>query len=340
MIEPRKGKQIGKERYGRSALYSLLRNQAYIGRVPHKGMWYPGQQPAIIDRSLWDRVQGQLKAHTTGEQPTARCPSDSPLGGLLVDDAGNIMTPTFTNKRGAERYRYYVSQALLQDRAASHGTVMRIPATLIEEIVAEALTSRLARARKREVDWHGEAKSVPLRETLERVMISRKGVQIWLRDKTKIFVPGTLTRAGKGLSFQRFGPNTSREQDKPSLALVRAVCRAHYWLQLFQAGVVRSYLELARRERMNPGYVRRVMQLAFLAPELIDGIINGRVGAWQGVVEMTSSEIPLSWQEQRKLFASTNTRSPALNPPPLGKLSLTTEAPSDNAPRLSVPSSE
>jgi hypothetical protein len=44
------------------------------------------------------------------------------------------------------------------------------------------------------------------------------------------------------------------------------------------------------------------MQLAFLAPDLVDGILNSRLTARQGVVELTASEIPLSWEKQRKLF--------------------------------------
>jgi hypothetical protein len=63
---------------------------------------------------------------------------------------------------------------------------------------------------------------------------------------------------------------------------------------------VRSYLELARRERMNPGYVRRLMQLAFLAPDLIEGIINDRLadqrekGALRRLGRKRPSELPLA----------------------------------------------
>jgi hypothetical protein len=58
------------------------------------------------------------------------------------------------------------------------------------------------------------------------------------------------------------------------LPLIKAVSRAHRWLQLIEAGAVQSYLELARREGVNPGYVRRLVQLAFLAPDLVDGTID------------------------------------------------------------------
>ena len=43
-------------RYG-----GLLRNILYIGEICHKGVIYPDEQPAIVERALWARVQRQLK---------------------------------------------------------------------------------------------------------------------------------------------------------------------------------------------------------------------------------------------------------------------------------------
>src|SRR5260370_29409095 len=51
------------------------------------------------------------------------------------------MSPTHTNKRGA-RYRYYVSQALLQKKEQSTGSVGRVPGPEIEELVLAALRHR------------------------------------------------------------------------------------------------------------------------------------------------------------------------------------------------------
>jgi hypothetical protein len=34
-----------------------LRNRFYIGEVNYKGEIYPGEQPSILDRDLFDRVQ-------------------------------------------------------------------------------------------------------------------------------------------------------------------------------------------------------------------------------------------------------------------------------------------
>jgi DNA invertase Pin-like site-specific DNA recombinase len=301
----RSGKQAGRERYGRSALYNLLRNEAYIGRVPHKGKWFPGLHPPIIDGGLWEQVQSQLDAHKSGARVPQVGDAESPLAGLLFDESGDLMTPSFSKKRGRVCYRYYVSQALLQNRAEHPSTILRVPATLIEQLVAEAVGRHLRDASNGDVNWYGRAKQVPLREVLEKVLIGKDGVRIHLRDRTKLIVPGVLVRAGKGLAFQQYGITTQRHSKRAALPLIRAVCRAHRWRQLFEAGAVRSYLELARRERMNPGYVRRLMQLAFLAPDLIEGIISDRLAAREGVVGLTASDIPLSWQKQRELFVAT-----------------------------------
>jgi DNA invertase Pin-like site-specific DNA recombinase len=43
--------------FGCGALFHLLRNRFYIGEVNYKGQIYPGEQPPILDRDLFDQVQ-------------------------------------------------------------------------------------------------------------------------------------------------------------------------------------------------------------------------------------------------------------------------------------------
>ncbi|HSZ73232.1 MAG TPA: hypothetical protein VK779_00315, partial [Rhizomicrobium sp.] len=49
------------------------------------------------------------------------------MTGRLFDDRGNRMGPTHANKLGV-RYRYYVSQAILQNRKVEAGSIARAPA--------------------------------------------------------------------------------------------------------------------------------------------------------------------------------------------------------------------
>jgi hypothetical protein len=46
--------------FGRGSLFYLLRNRFYIGEVKYKDEILPGEQPAIMDRALFDAVQQRL----------------------------------------------------------------------------------------------------------------------------------------------------------------------------------------------------------------------------------------------------------------------------------------
>ena len=52
------------------------------------------------------------------------------------------MTPSHVRK-GAIKYRYYISSALLQGRAKQAGTISRIPAHEIEALVAKSVRGHL-----------------------------------------------------------------------------------------------------------------------------------------------------------------------------------------------------
>ena len=71
------------------------------------------------------------------------------LTGLIYDDRDNRMTPSHANKKGI-RYRYYVSQAVLQNRKDQAGSVTRIAAPDVEALILQALQQR--ESRKTESD--------------------------------------------------------------------------------------------------------------------------------------------------------------------------------------------
>jgi site-specific DNA recombinase len=93
--------------FGRGSLFYLLRNRFYVGEVKYKDEILPGEQPAIMDRALFDAVQQKLTDQWT-TRSTTRNASDHLLVGLLFDDVGHRMVPTHATKAGV-RYRYYVS---------------------------------------------------------------------------------------------------------------------------------------------------------------------------------------------------------------------------------------
>ncbi|MGC2222200.1 MAG: recombinase family protein, partial [Methylocella sp.] len=54
-------------RWGKS-----LQNRLYRGEIFHKGNAYPGEQPAIVDKPLWDDVQAMLVANRVDRATGAR----------------------------------------------------------------------------------------------------------------------------------------------------------------------------------------------------------------------------------------------------------------------------
>src|SRR5262249_59193802 len=87
----------------------------YVGEVVYRGEVHGGEQVPIVDRALFAAVQAKLAAQARARRCRLRG-SPALLSGRLFDTRGNRMSPTHANKGGA-RYRYYVSQAVLQKQS-------------------------------------------------------------------------------------------------------------------------------------------------------------------------------------------------------------------------------
>jgi DNA invertase Pin-like site-specific DNA recombinase len=134
----------GGSRFGPGPLAHMLKNRFYIGEIAYGGEIHRGEHEPILDRAVFEAVQNTLAANGTDRQLRLKS-SPAMLMGRIFDDRGNRMSPTHTNKRGV-RYRYYLSQAVLQKRSEEAGSVTRVPAPEIEAVVIRALRKRLERA--------------------------------------------------------------------------------------------------------------------------------------------------------------------------------------------------
>jgi len=130
------GKTTGGGLISRGHLYKILSNPIYLGRLTHKGQAHDGPHDPVVDQETWDGVQRLLAEHA--QRTAGNCQnSDALLAGKLFDDRGNRMSPSHAAK-GGRRWRYYVSQAILQGRKHEAGSIARVPAPEIEARVAEA----------------------------------------------------------------------------------------------------------------------------------------------------------------------------------------------------------
>src|SRR3984893_2746337 len=186
--------------FERGSLFYLLRNQFYVGEVKYKSEILPGEQPAIMDRQLFDAVQQKLTDQWS-HRNHAKSKSDHLLTGLLYDDAGHRMIPTHATKAGI-RYRYYVSLPHLkgESETASVGSVSRIPATDIEDLIVKSVNEHL-------VAQHGQPSSSTAQADdrnlmiVEQVRIDVRKDRLIVRFKSAGTEEGSHSADGQMLSI-------------------------------------------------------------------------------------------------------------------------------------------
>jgi len=303
------GQVLGGCSFGRGALYHLLQNRIYRGEVVHHGVAYSGEQERIVDEGLWNAVQTKLEENR-GTRRRSRVETGALLGGLIFDARGNLMSPTYSIRRG-NRYRYYVSRALMRDRKRGAGSRGRFAADEVERLTVETLSRQLCRPKLlSEVasgNWSIETRTL-VQEIVERVTVGNDMLQIvcklramdqdasprtWTvplpiqrpRARQEIVIPGGRNRASRYIHH----------------ALVLAIARAKTWMCGLRSGTYADTMEIARRFRLNDAHVRRLLRFGYLAPDILEAIVEGRQPRSLTVKRLLQG-IPCMWSEQRAAF--------------------------------------
>lgn len=344
------GRVIGGISFTRGPVAHLLRNRFYIGEVRYKGEIFPGEQPAILDRKLFDAVQAKLEQQRTNHT-ARRHASESMLMGLIFDDRGNRMTPTYAIKNGV-RYRYYVSSNLNQGDKAKAGMLSRIPATDIEAVIIAAVRKRLGidspmhKASRPPRDKAANSLAPPsdkefIATHIVRVDVKPSQLAITLKleregqrgkqgdvserqlpmpvsDDTdlvhdekrnqkivSIAIPWSKQPSKRPREIIRPADATIRFDKRPIRAetrvkLVMAIAKGRTWLEEIVVGSVTHVDQIAQREKCSVRQVNRIMTLAFLAPDLVQAAIDGRLPRGIGVESLR--DCPVEWRQQRLML--------------------------------------
>ncbi len=298
------GQTVGGIPFTRGGLAHLLRNRFYIGEVDFKGETLQGEQPAILERPLFDAVQAKLDQQINGHK-AARTKSEALLVGRIFDDRGNRMTPSHARKRGV-KYRYYLSSTLLQGQAERSGSISRVPAVEIENLVLKSIREHL--------------KSPPSIE--DRVLIDTYVGQVIVEREQLVI--GLVTPEETDdmnatneirLSWHRTPPTRRREILLPHnghsrdirpirletrALLVASIARGRKWLDELMSDPKASAESIAKRERCSVRKVNMTVSLAFLAPNLVKAAVEGRLAHGLGVARL--SDMPAEWSRQRDVL--------------------------------------
>jgi site-specific DNA recombinase len=302
------GKGRGGIPFRRGTLYYLLGNHFYIGEVKYRNEILPGEQPPILDRARFEPVRKKALA-LWSHRNVARNKSDHLLAGLLFDDAGHPMAPTHATKAGI-RYRYYASTPILHGEAktASAGSISRVPAADVEDTVVKSLKDHLTEQQTE------SAASLNNRASLEQIVAaiavhndrlivrlkSDAQDQVSGSDDQSISIPWRKPPSKRRRQILLPG-NKSRDEVRPQqferrAQLVSAIARGRQWLGDVASGRVTSVAELCTREKCSVRQVNMTMSLAFLAPNLVQAAIEGRLPRGVGIERLR--DLPPEWSRQ------------------------------------------
>jgi len=291
-----------------------------------------------VDRAVWERTQLQLREHRVRSKSRDASVEKSPLIGRLVDENGDGLTPSHARK-GERKYRYYVSRNIAAQGLAPSRLGWRLPARELEDRVAVAIremldnessvleaapktthdSGRIERVLHAARNWsrlvQSEAEQTSAIATLvDRVELKSDGIRVSIKlplaggEKSRAHVPVQVAIARwfpmllkrRGVELRLIVGDRNRSAAIVDLSLLKAVARAHRWFDELSTGTARSLAAIAAREGLNVRYVGRLIRLAFLAPDIVESIVEG----WQPTTLTAEAltrriDLPLSWCAQR-----------------------------------------
>ncbi len=338
----RAGKISGGKPFSRGALYLLLRNVLYIGRVPHRGNTYPGQHEAIVGEETFHRTQHLLNANAPPRSGTPKPVAYGPLlAGRLFDMHGRRLSPTHTTK-DSRRYRYYVSKA--ETSAGTAVPLVRVPAGELESLVVARLHAFLDDRRAvhdafgelgisaRELDCgieragqfaqeiegsSGACRARVVSELVSQVGVAEDEIRIdvalrWLLGSTgtnagapddAIWRLTLPARLGRRTREVRLMLPPPRSRQRRDPRLIKLVVRAYEARRAFEAANGRSVAEVSQACGYEAGYFAVLVKLSYLCPSITSAILDGRQPEYLTRQRLARiRQLPCDWDEQRRLL--------------------------------------
>ena len=301
----RDGRPTGGRPFNRGALFYLLRNRTYLGMIVHKSKVYPGMHPAIVDPELFEAVQAQLDANRQQRAARLNPVTRAPLTGRVFDADGQPMSPSFSYGRRSKLYRYYVSAPLMrgQRRRADDGAIRRVSGPALEALLTGALRRIAPSAVSDPLDLPSR---VEIQATSIELLLPAalgQGMHNRLNDGETLAPEGhdpSRLRLVLPLRMQLHGGRSwivgaAEAPARPDPVLIRALRSAHAMLARDAQG--EPVLEVIP----TSPYHRRLLPLAFLAPELQRAILAGRQPPALSLKRLLEQPLPLLWSEQLRL---------------------------------------
>jgi site-specific DNA recombinase len=110
-----------------------------------------------------------------------------------------------------------------------------------------------------------------------------------------------MKRRGVEMRLVIEGPTAGTTKTGP--VLLREIARGYRCFRALLTGGVTSFSQLSVQEGIDERYVRRVLPLAFLAPEIVQTILAGKQPLDLTAKRLIRTiDLPLDWQTQKQVL--------------------------------------
>ncbi|MDG1530957.1 MAG: recombinase family protein [Paracoccaceae bacterium] len=327
----RSGTVSGGGAFDRGHIHHILTNPIYAGRIRHKTKVFEGLHPAIIAPERWDAIQNQLKEGAVKTRQKRTSKQSSLLCGKLFDETGDRLTPSHSKTRAGTRLRYYVSHRLIKRSGEQNLDGWRLPAKEFESKVAQLAKDALlspsfcatvlvslnatererCRTKLKDYTEKGAREALDFVECVDlapghlKIKLSIANIADLLRRTADELSPEHLTIRTQFQLRKRGVETKIIISDAPTgidEALIQNIAKANHWYGLVKQG--QTFKTIARSQNTSSDRIQKMIGLAFLAPDLLRQVMQGKQPLGFTSDWAMRCNIPSDWNEQRALFAT------------------------------------
>jgi hypothetical protein len=196
----------------------------------------------------------------------------------------------------ARRYRYYVAHRAehLQDARP-----VRIPAQDLETLVVQRLVHLLSdKLALLDALSASDDDAGVLQGLLAAASAAFQDAE---DDLMQLTIEARVQRRGRSVRLVVTPLEASATALPENRALIELLAQGHRWLEQWLRGEVSSLRAIAKSVGQSERHVSRVMRAAFLAPDLVEAVIQGRQPT-QLTLPQVMKQVPWDCSEQRSRF--------------------------------------
>ncbi len=311
-----------------------IRHKANVYPGQHSALiepeYWDALQYQLMGRSVSDRLGKERGKGRRGRKQV------SLLIGKLFDETGDRLTPSHTKSSKGHRLRYYVSNRLIRSKGAKDPSGWRLPGPELETLVARLLCKHLSTpavmanivsdATTDEIttiatqlsgitnsepdeqnEKHNQILQLPQNIQIApgriRITISENGLAEMLGvgcervSEEHLEIDAAFQHRKRGVETKLILADTANPRDE---TLFKNITKAHHYFDLIRAG--KTYAEIAASEGVSKQRVHKLVDLAFLAPDVVRDVFAGSQPTGLTTEWLLRHAIPALWDEQRETF--------------------------------------